>query len=247
MSCEVSRAVRKGEDFILELADGSAVKARRLLVTTGLVDKLPDLPGLGELWGRDVLHCPYCHGWEVRDKAIGVLASGPNSPHQALLFRQLSDQVVYFGHTMPPDDKQAEQLAARGIRLVEGEVVSLEIVDNRLSAVRLRDGRLVERDILVISPWMVARAGFLADLGLKVEERPSGLGEHIRVDPAGLTDVPGVWAAGNVTDLDAQVGMSAAAGAWAAIRINADLVEEETQEAYAARLARKEARPDGKT
>ena len=89
--------------------------ARRLLVATGLTDELPDIPGLRERWGRDVVHCPYCHGWEVRDQAIGVLATGPTAVHQALLFRQLSEDVV-CSHTMPlPDGEEAEQLAARGI------------------------------------------------------------------------------------------------------------------------------------
>jgi thioredoxin reductase len=229
MAGKVTRAARNEDDFTVELTDGATVRARRLLVTTGLVDELPDVPQLSERWGRDVLHCPYCHGREVRGKAIGVLASGPNSIHQALLFRQLSDDVVYFSHKMPPDDEQSEQLAARGIGIVHGEVASLEIVDDRLNRVRLRGGDVVDRDALVVSPRMVARAGFLAELGLNATEHPSGLGEHIEVDPSGLTDVPGVWAAGNVTDIAAQVGGSAAAGAWAAMRINADLVDEETR------------------
>jgi thioredoxin reductase len=228
---EVIGVARDGDHFIVGLADGRSVRARRLLVTTGLFDELPDLPGVRERWGRDVLHCPYCHGWEVRDNAIGVLASGPNSTHQALLFRQLSDDVMYFGHTMPPDDEQAEQLASRGIRVVDGEVASLEVVDDRLTGVRLSDGMVVDREALVVSTRMVARAGFLADLGLRSTEHPSGLGEHIEVDPTGSTDVPGVWAAGNVTDLAAQVGASAAAGAWSAAMINADLVAEETRRA----------------
>jgi thioredoxin reductase len=228
---EVIGAARDGDYFIVGLADGRSVRARRLLVTTGLVDELPDLPGVRERWGRDVLHCPYCHGWEVRDNGIGVLASGPNSTHQALLFRQLSDDVLYFSHTMPPDDEQAEQLASRGIRVVDGEVTSLEVVDDRLTGVRLRDGVVVDREALVVSTRMVARAGFLADLGLRPTEHPSGLGEHITVDSTGRTDMPGVWAAGNVTDPAAQVGASAAAGAWAAAKINADLVDEETRRA----------------
>ncbi len=231
ISAEVVRATRDGDDFIVELADGRSIAARRLLVTTGLVDELPDLPGLRERWGRDVLHCPYCHGWEARDKSIGVLASGPNSIHQALLFRQLSDDVMYFSHLMPPEDEQAEQLASRGIRIVDGEVTSLEIVDDRLTGLGLHDGVLVDREALVVSTRMVARARFLTDLGLNPTEHPSGLGEHIEVDPSGLTEVPGVWAAGNVADLAAQVGAAAAAGAWAAMKINADLVDADTQRA----------------
>ncbi|HEX2054469.1 MAG TPA: NAD(P)/FAD-dependent oxidoreductase [Actinomycetota bacterium] len=228
---EIIRAVRDGDGFIVALADGRSVGARRLLVTTGLVDQLPDLPGVRERWGRDVLHCAYCHGWEVRDGAIGVLASGPMSAHQALLFRQLSEDVMYFSHTMPPNEEQAEQLASRGIRVVDGEVASLEVLEDRLTGVRLHDGTVVGREALVVSPRMVARAGFLSDLGLRPTEHPSGLGEHIRVDPTGRTDVAGVWAAGNVADLGAQVGASAAGGAFAAAQVNADLVAEETRRA----------------
>jgi thioredoxin reductase len=228
---EVTSAKREGNNFIVDLTDGSSVKARRLLVTTGLVDELPDVPDLQERWGRDVLHCPYCHGWEVRDKAIGVLAGGPNSIHQALLFRQLTDDVIYFGHTLPPSDEETEKLVARGIPLVDGKVEKIEVDGDNLTGVRLADGSVVQRDALVVSTRMVARAGFLSDLGLKPNEHPSGLGEHIEVDSSGLTSVPGVWAAGNVTDLAAQVGGAAAAGAWAAIRINADLADEDTHRA----------------
>ena len=178
-----------------------------------LVDELPNVPGVRECWGRGVLHCPYCHGWEVRDQAIGVLASGPISVHQALLFRHLSHDVTYFTHTMPPlTDEKAEQLAARGIRVVEGEVASVETAGDHLTGVRLKDGTLVQREALVVAPRMVARTAFLADLGLKPQEHPSGAGEHILCDATGRTDVPGVWAAGNVTDLMAQVGSAAAAG-----------------------------------
>jgi thioredoxin reductase len=232
---EVATAVRDDTGFTVELADGRSVGARRLLVVTGLVDELPDVPGIRERWGRDVLHCPYCHGWEVRDQAIGVLASAPRSVHLALLFRQWSADVTYFTHTMPPlTDEQAEQLAARGVRVVDGEVAGLEITEDRLTGVRLGDGRLVPREALAVSTRMVARAGFLADLGLCPQEHPSGAGEHIPCDATGLTDVPGVWVAGNVTDLSAQVGAAASAGAAAAAQINADLVTEDTEQAVAA-------------
>ncbi len=228
---EVTGAQRVGGGFAVTLADGRRVRARRLLVTTGLTDELPDVPGLRERWGREVLHCPYCHGWEVRDQAIGVLASGPMSVHQALLFRQLSQDVAYFLQGTTLTDEQAEQFAARGIAVVDGVPASLDIVDDRLVGVRMRDGRLVPRDALVVAPRMVARAGFLAELGLAPVEHPSGAGEHIPAGLAGVTEVPGVWVAGNVTDLTAQVGAAAAAGAMAGAHINADLVAEETRDA----------------
>jgi thioredoxin reductase len=232
---EVAGVTRAGDGFRVVLADGRATRARRLLVTTGLVDELPDVRGLRERWGRDVLHCPYCHGWEVRDRAIGVLATGPMSLHQVLLFRQWSDDVTFFTHTAAPlTDEAAEQLAARGVAVVEGPVESLEVVGDRLTGVRLADGRTVPREALAVATRMVARAGFLGALGLRAVEHPAGVGEHLPTDALGRTDVPGVWAAGNVTDPTAQVGAAAAAGAFAAAQINADLVGEETRQAVAA-------------
>jgi thioredoxin reductase/SAM-dependent methyltransferase len=231
---EVTTAAREADGFTVALADGRSTRARQLLVTTGLSDVLPEVPGVRERWGHDVLHCPYCHGWEVRDRAIGILSTGPMSMHQALLFSQLSDDVTFFAHTTSPDDEQVEQLAARGVRVVMGPVASLEAADDRLVGVRMVDGSVIDTAAVVVAPRMVARAGFLTDLGLRREEHPSGMGEHIPADPTGRTDVPGVWVAGNVTDLSAQVGASAAAGAFVAARINAELVMEETAAAVEA-------------
>jgi thioredoxin reductase len=206
------------------------------LVATGLVDELPDVAGVRERWGRDVIHCPYCHGWEARDQAVGVLASGPMAMHQTLLFRQLTSDVVLFTHTAPPlTDDQAEELAARDIRVVTGRVDSLEVTDDHLTGVRLHDGRVVARQALVVGPPMVARSEVLAALGLQPTPHPLGLGEFIRADATGLTDVPGVWVAGNVSDLSATVVASAAAGVTAAAAINADLVAEDTRRAITAR------------
>lgn len=227
----VVAASRRDGGFEVALDDGRTIRARRILVTTGVVDQLPDVEGLHERWGHDVLHCPYCHGWEVRDQAIGVLASGPRSVHQALLFRQLSEDVVYFSHTRPPGPDEADRLAARRIRLVDGEVVRLEIENGALAGVRMRDGTIFPRRVLVVATRLVVSAQFLSELGLEPEEHPSGLGQHIPVEPTGRTKASGVWAAGNVTDPSAQVGGSAAAGATAAAQLNADLVEEDTRAA----------------
>ena len=164
-----------------------------------------------------------------------MLASGPAAVYQALLFRQLSPDVVLFSHAMPPPDgEDARRLAARGVRVVPGEVASLEITVGRLTGARLSDGTVVPRQVLAVAPRMVARAGFLADLGLEPTAHPRGVGEYLAADATGLTAVPGVWAAGNVTDLAVQVGGAAAAGAVAAAAINLDLVIEEAREAAAA-------------
>jgi thioredoxin reductase len=232
---EIADVARDPDGFSVTMSGGRAVRARRLLVATGVVDELPDIPGLAARWGRDVLHCPYCHGWEVRDRAIGVLAGGLLSVHQALLFRQWSADVTFFCHTRPaPDDEVLEQFAARGIDVVAGEVAALAIAEDRLVGLRLGDGTVVAREALAVSPRLRARAGFLATLGLRPAEHPSGAGEYIPADATGRTEVAGVWVAGNVADPSAQVGGAAAAGAAAAARINADLVAEETDRAVAA-------------
>jgi thioredoxin reductase len=226
----VTTVRREGTRFVVGTGDGEEFGARRLLVTTGLVDELPDLPGLRELWGRDVLHCPYCHGHEVRGQAIGVLGTGPFAVHQALLFRQWSADVTLFRHTSPvPTEAEREQLAARGVAVVEGEVVALESTGGRLSGVRLDTGQVVPRSAVTVTPRFDARSAVLAELGITTVEHPRGVGSHVETDPSGLTAVPGVWAAGNVADLMIQVVGSAAAGVTAGAAINADLVAEDTR------------------
>ncbi|WP_091678862.1 NAD(P)/FAD-dependent oxidoreductase [Amycolatopsis marina] len=233
---QVRSAANEGDQFAIELDTGHTVRARRLLVTTGIVDELPDIPGLASRWGRDVLHCPYCHGWEVRDEPIGVLATSPMSVHQALLFRQWTENLTLLLHTGPaPAHEEAEQLAARGIACVSGEVSRVEVTDEQLSGVRLRTGELVPLRALAVAPRAVPRAAVLETLGLASTPHPSGLGEHIATDSTGLTPEPGVWVAGNVTDPMANVLTAAASGATAAGAINADLIAEETRRAVQAR------------
>jgi thioredoxin reductase len=217
--------------FVVTLEDGRTFGARRLLVTTGLADELPDVPGLRELWGNDVVHCPYCHGYEVRDEPIGVLCSGPRAVHLAQLFRQLSEDVTLFLHTGPrPSVEETAGLAARGVAIVEGEVAALETEAGRLRGVRLASGEIVPRRVLVVETRLVARAGLLAGVGLEATEQPPG-GERIEADGTGATAVPGVWVAGNVTDLMAWVSLAASAGALAGAAINNDLVAEDTRAA----------------
>ncbi|MET7614304.1 NAD(P)/FAD-dependent oxidoreductase [Streptomyces seoulensis] len=232
-------AVELGADgdlrFGVTLADGRRLTARRVLVATGLRDVLPDVPGLARHWGGSVVHCPYCHGWEVRDEPIGVLATGPASVHHALLFRQLTEDLVYFTGTTGLDADTRARFAARGIRVVGTPVT--EVVDDgtgALSGVRLADGQFVARRVLAVASRLEARTQGLAELGLPLEELPDGMGRRYASGAAGVTDVPGVWVAGNATDLTAQVGAAAAAGALAGAHINALLALADTDAALAA-------------
>ncbi len=225
-------------------ADGSVstVGARRLLLATGLVDVLPQVDGLAERWGRDVLHCPFCHGWEVRGQAIGVLGSSAMSVHQVLLFRQLSEDVVYFQHTAPdPTDEQVEQLAALGVEWVVGQVAAVETVGGVLSGVRMADGRRVARQAVGIGTVLAGREDLVADLGLSMSDLEMGgtvLGRYLAADASGATATAGVWAAGNVAAPMAQVVNAAAAGATAGATIHLDLVTEDVAVAVAVYRAR---------
>ena len=220
--------------FTVTLADGGTLRARRLLVATGLRDVLPDIDGLAPHWGHSVVHCPYCHGWEVRDEAIGVLAVGPASVHHALLFRQLSDDLVYFSQGTDLDEDTRERFAARGVRVVDAPVAGVESTEEGgVAGVRLDDGRFVARNVLAVATTLQARTEGLDGLNLPTRDLPGGMGRHVVTGTAGSTEVPGVWVAGNATDSFAQVGASAAAGALAGAHINADLVTADTTAARA--------------
>jgi thioredoxin reductase len=230
----VTALSRDGDRFAVQIG-GRAVTARRLLAATGLRDELPDVPGLAERWGIDVLHCPYCHGWEVRDQRIGILATGPAAAHQALLFRQLSPHVTVLAHTpseLTPE--QQEQFGAVGIGVIEGPVTGIEADDGGLTGVRLADGTRVSLDALIVAPRMTANAELLAPLGLTPTEVRMGeqvMGTQIEADPSGATSVPGVWVAGNLANIAAQVITSAAGGLTAGAAINADLAAEDAKRA----------------
>jgi len=219
--------VRAGDSgFELSLADHRIYRARRVLVTTGLRDDLPDVPGVRERWGKDLLHCPYCHGYEVRDQALGVLGGTPDSVAHALLVRQWSDDVVYLDHGSAVTDVERTQLAARAIPVVEGVVRRLVVEGDRLTGVDLEDGRFVPRDAVFVRPRLAPHDSLLVALGSDADENG-----WVVTDGTGRTSVPGVWAAGNATNPRAQVITAAGEGSAAAIAINADLVDEDVRNA----------------
>ena len=213
--------------FWVLLADGQRISTRRLLVTTGLRDELPDIPGLRERWARDVLHCPYCHGHEVRDRSLGVIGGSPGAVRYAQIVRQWTHDLVYF---TPPDTlttTERAQLVARAIGVVEGTIEQLVIdEDDRLRGVQLADGCVVPRDALFVPPRFVPNNRLLVDLGCEVNDDG-----WVTTDGTGRTTVRRVWAAGNVVDPRAQVITAAGAASAAAIALNADLVDDDVRDA----------------
>ncbi|MEV0978949.1 NAD(P)/FAD-dependent oxidoreductase [Streptomyces sp. NPDC049915] len=218
-------ATREDGGFAVRMAGGRSVRARHLVVATGLKDELPDVPGVAERWGRDVLHCPYCHGWEVRDQAFGVLATSALSAHQALMVTQWSKDVTFFLHRVAEEELSGDdlrRLAAAGVTVVPGEVAGLVIEDDRLTGVRLDDGAVHEREVLFAAPRAVPRTDLLRRLGAELRETP--FGSYPVIDERGLTTVPGLWAAGNASGFAEQVINAASRGYRAGAAINGELL-----------------------
>ncbi|HEX8345337.1 MAG TPA: NAD(P)/FAD-dependent oxidoreductase [Actinoplanes sp.] len=215
--------------FDVMLAGGQRTSARQVLVTTGLRDELPDIAGLRQRWARDVLHCPYCHGHEVRDRRLGVLGGTPGAVRYAQIVRQWTHDLVYFTPpgTLTAADRAA--LIARAIGIVEGSIEQLVVDDDQLRGVKLGDGCVVARDALFVPPRFVPNNDLLTGLGCDVDEHG-----WVTTDPTGRTSIAGVWAAGNVVDPRAQVITAAGAGSAAAIALNADLVDDDVRTAVAA-------------
>ncbi len=198
--------------------------ARRVLVTTGLRDEIPQIPGLQERWGRDLLHCPYCHGHEVRDQRLGVIGGTPGAAQHALLLRQWSKDVVYFPHLSDITPVEEEQLLARAVGVVGGRVTRLVVAEDRIQGVEVSAGRLVARDAVFVRPTLRPNDILLGSLGCSVQDNG-----WVSADAAGQTSVPGVWVAGNAVDPRAQVITAAGEGSAAAIAINASLVDEDVR------------------
>ena len=215
----------RGTTLAVHASDGSVLSCRALIVATGIVDRLPDVPGLAERWGRSVLHCPYCHGWEVRDRRLGVLATSPVALHQVQLVRQWSDRVTFFSGGDPVDGDTERRLAARQVDIVASPVVEVVGAGDGLRGVRTADGQLHELDALFTMGAPEPRDGFLD--GLRLDRRETPLGSFLDVDATGRTTHPRIWAAGNIVDPAANVPMAASTGAKAGAVVNMALVDED--------------------
>ena len=229
LSGRVTGASREADGpFRLSLTGGHHVVARRVIAATGLVDELPDIEGVAEHWGRDVIHCPFCHGFEVRDQRIVHIVTHPMGLHPAVLFRQLSDRytVVHDGI-----DAASEELAA----LRSGGVNTVEAVVNRVvadadgvvSGVELANGTTIAAEVVVVGAPFRARAEVFASLGLEPVEHVSGFGTVVGVDALGQTAVTGLYACGNVADPSQQVLHAAADGTRVAAMVAFSLARED--------------------
>lgn len=217
----------------VELAGGHTIVARRVLAATGLVDELPDVEGLADHWGGDVVHCPFCHGFEVRDRRVVQIVTSPMNLHQAGLWRQLSARFTVVVHDgVDPDDPELQALRAAGVAVVVGR--ARRIVpgdDGHVAAVELDGGSRIDADVVAVGPRFRARAEAFASLGLVPVAHASGLGEVVETGPMGETSVLGLFAAGNVTDPRQQVLQAAADGSLVGGTIAFSLAAEDVEAA----------------
>jgi thioredoxin reductase len=226
---EVVAGTREDGVFHLELRDGEPALARRVLLATGMAYELPDLPGVRELWGDTVFHCPFCHGWELRDRPLAVLGRGESGRFRALLLRGWSDDVVLLtdgpGELGPTDRARLE---SAGVRVDERPVAGL--VDcsahgacgRHLEAVRFADGTTLPRAGLLVPVTLRQRSDLAARLGAETTEAGT-----VGANANGETSVPGLFAAGDLTARIQQVVSAAAAGANAAVWIHHGLLAAE--------------------
>jgi len=208
--------------FAVAIGGGGEERARRLVIATGVEDRLPALAGMEERWGKSVLHCPYCHGYEVRDRPLGVLATGPMAAHQASLIPDWGPTTLFLNGALEPDAEQRALLEGRGVRTERVPVEALIGSAPELSALRLADGREVPVEALFVAPSVRMASALPHQLGCALEEGP--MGPYVKVDDWRQTSVPGVYAAGDAASFRHNATLASADGVMAGLGAHQSLI-----------------------
>ena len=215
------RAERRPDGFVVTLGSGEVIEAAKLVLAFGISDELPAIPGVSERWGASVLHCPYCHGYEVAGRRLGVLHLSPMSAHQALLVSEWGP-TTWFLNGAEPEPATLTSLEARGVVIERAPVSSLQGAGRRLESVALADGRSVATDALFIGPRTHLNSDLASQLGCELHDGPSG--RFIRTDEWKATTVDGVFAAGDITRAAHTATWASADGVTAGIAVHRSLV-----------------------
>ncbi len=225
---EVADVAAHEGGFTIVLSNGTSERTRRVLLATGMRYDGPAVPGLDEFWGRSVFHCPFCHGWEVRDQPLAVLATGERGVHMATLLSGWSADVVLLTDGLAGfGDEERRRLAAAGIPVDEREVARVSGTDGEMDAVVFTDGSSLARRGLLVAGTLHQRTGLARALGVEFAAPGPVSAEAISVDGFWRTSVPGVYAAGDVCAQMPQVAAAVAAGSGAAVSMVGSLMEED--------------------
>lgn len=219
---EALRAARAGEDFSIELATGEKLLGSRVVLAFGISDVLPPLPGLKERWGKTVLHCPYCHGYEFGGRRSGVLHVSSNSSYQAVMVAQWGPATYFLNGAAEPDEASLAELRQHGVAIERAAVVALHGDGERLSSIELADGRRSPLDVLYLGPPTVLNSDLAEQLGCEVIDGP--FGKIVRTDGNKATTVAGVFAAGDITRVAQNVTWACADGVTAGMSAHYSLV-----------------------
>lgn len=220
---EALTAARDGEGTSLALSDGAVVRARMLVLTTGVADDLP-LESMRPRWGVSVLHCPYCHGYEVRDRSLAVVANVPGAAHQALLLPDWGPTTFYTQGAFEPSPEEAAQLARRGVKIERTPVVELLGDGAETRALRLADGREIPTGAVFTAPRTRMASPLAEQLGCAFNDGMTG--PYVQVDETQQTSVPGVFAAGDAASPMYNATLASAAGVMAGAAAHRALVME---------------------
>ncbi|GFG52383.1 pyridine nucleotide-disulfide oxidoreductase [Mycolicibacterium agri] len=217
---------RIDDGFVLDVDGGEQVRARRVLLATGMQYCPPEIPGLAELWGTSVFQCPFCHGWEMRDKRLAALAAGEEAVHATLMLRGWSDDVVSLtdGHSqLSADDERL--LREAGVTIDDRRIAELIGEHGQLTAIAFADGTRLERDGLLVEAPLQQRSPLAEQLGAACT--PGPLGASVGIDAIHRTDAGGVFAAGDICAEQPYVAGAIAAGSQAAMIIVQSLLADE--------------------
>ncbi len=219
---EAIQALAQDGGFTVVMAGGEQVRGARLILATGMRDELPPLPGLQARWGQTVLHCPYCHGFEVAGEPLGVLAAHPMSVHQAMLLPDWGPTTYFTQGQFEPSPEDAPHLGARGVHVERTPVVALLGDAPALTGVVLADGRELPLRALFVASRVHMASPLAGQLGCEFDEGP--LGPVIRVDDMKQTTVPGVFAAGDASTPMSNATLASASGVMAGVCAHRSLV-----------------------
>lgn len=219
---EAISAVKVPAGFSIKLATGTALESARLILAFGISDELPDIPGLIERWGKSVLHCPYCHGFEFSGQRLGVLYLSPRSIHQAMLIADWGPTTLYLNGSAEPDDDSLAQLRKRGVDIERTPVKALHGAGTLLTAIELVDGRTPPVEALYLGPRTRLNSEIAQQLGVELDD--GTFGSVIRTDDTMMTTVFGVYAAGDITRSVHNVTWASADGVTAGMAVHRSLI-----------------------
>ncbi|MBB3462565.1 NAD(P)/FAD-dependent oxidoreductase [Rhizobium sp. BK377] len=218
---EVVQARADGDEFVIDIKGGGQERATRIVLAIGISDTLPEISGLRDRWGHSVLHCPYCHGYEVSGGKLGVLANHPQSAHAAILIPDWGETTYFTQALFEPDEEQLVRLTARGVRIERSPVVELLGDSPRLEAVRLADGRVVQLDAVFVAPKTAMASPIAEQLGCVFDDGP--FGPVIRTGDNKETTVNGVFAGGDAASAMHNATLASASGVLAGVHCHQSL------------------------